>query len=269
MSITALPIIAKILFDLRLLQTRIGNIIMSAAVIDDLVGWILFSVLVATISGIGGIGHIFVEASIVVVYVIFVLTIGTYLFNKLFELILKKFDLHDIVLGIFFSVCFILAGTTTFLGVHSLIGAFTTGVMLGNCKVISEKTKNSFKDTVSNLFSPIAFATITLSVNFVANFNIYIILTLLILAVVSKYCSVMVAARYINQFSKKDSFAVATAMTARGAIEILLATRALHYGIIDQQVFVAIIFMAIATSYLSSVGLRWYSAHQPGRSKTA
>lgn len=265
MSITALPVIAKILFDLRLLQTKIGNIIMSAAVIDDLVGWILFSILVATISGAGGFGHILAEAAIVIIYVAFVLTIGTYIFNKLFEQILKKFDLHDIVLGLFFAICFILAGTTTFLRVHSLIGAFTTGVMLGNCKIISVETKKAFTSIVSNLFSPIAFATITLYVNFIANFNLLTILTLLILAVVSKFLSVMVAANYFNRYNVKDSFAVASAMTARGAIEILLATRALHYKIIDERVFVAIIFMALATSYLSAIGLRWYTAHSRSR----
>lgn len=261
LSITALPVIAKILFDLRLIQTKIGNIIMSAAVIDDLVGWILFSILVSMISATGGIGHILAEASIVIVYVIFVLTIGTYIFNKFFKLILKAFDLPDIVLGIFFSICFILAGTTTFLGVHSLIGAFTTGVMLGNCKIIDEATKKSFTSMVSNLFSPIAFATITLSVNFIANFNLLIVVVLLILAVGSKFISVLVAATYFNRYDMKDSLAIATAMTARGAIEILLATRALHYGIIDERIFVGIIFMALATSYLSSIGLRWYAGN--------
>lgn len=259
MCITALPVLAKILFDTKLINTRIGNIILSAAVIDDLVGWCLFSLLIAFITQSGTTSYTIFHVLIVFIYILFSLLAGIPLLNKSYQFLSKFFNLDDAMITLFFVACFLFAGLTTFLGVHSLIGAFVTGVMLGNCNFINEKTKKMFVEIGVSLFSPLAFSIIALSINFVKNFDLLLVLIFLLLAVISKFTGVFFASKCINRFPTNDSLAIASGMTARGMIEVLLATRALHFAIINENLFVAIVIMAFVTSYLSGIGLRLFS----------
>ncbi len=148
LSISALPVIAKIMIDLDLLKTRIGSIILATTTVNDVVGWIFFTVLLS----IAGSGH---GETKNIPFLIFS-TIGFIAFSllllpKLIRTLFTKFDKlqkldNSLVLGV--AVAFLCALATEYIGIHAVFGAFLAGVAIGDVKLFSTEAKETFNQFI-------------------------------------------------------------------------------------------------------------------------
>jgi Kef-type K+ transport system membrane component KefB len=257
LAITALPVIAKILMDLHLYRSNIGMVIVAAAILNDLVGWLVFAFLIGLMGGKGP--HAFTITQTVLLTLAFavcMLTLGRWLIDR----ILPWFQAHASwpggIIGTALAMALLCAAFTEWIGVHAIFGAFMFGVALGDSRHLREQTRATLDQFISFFFAPLFFATIGLEVNFATNFDLPLILIITLIATIGKIVGCGLGARW-SGFSNRQAWAVGFGMNARGAMEIILGLLAMEAGLINQRLFVALVVMAMLTSLFSGSMIQW------------
>ena len=255
MSISALPVIVRILMDLKLFKTKIGMLVVASAMVDDVIGWMIFSVI---LSMIGKGGNISVGSTLLLTagFAAFMLTIGRGLLNRVLPWVNKKLAWPGGLLSLSLSLCFLGAAFTEYIGIHAVFGAFIIGMALGDSEHMSERAKEIVHQFINNIFAPLFFVAIGLKVNFLANFDLLLTLVVLVIAFAGKIIGSGIGAR-LGGFTWRESLAAGFGKNARGAIEIILGIVALENGIINEKVFVSLVIMALLTSMTSGPLMRW------------
>ncbi|HNM45807.1 MAG TPA: cation:proton antiporter [Candidatus Sumerlaeota bacterium] len=251
LSITALPVISKILMDLNLFRTDIGVIIVAAAIVNDLVGWLLFAVICSMI-GIGGRDPADIGRTIAgtLVFVGVMLTVGRALLHRLLPWLQANTSRRSGVMGFAMVGALLCAALTEWIGIHAIFGSFIFGVALGDSRHLKEKIRASFDQFISSVFAPLFFAGLGLKVNFVQNLDVALVLAVLAVATVGKIVGCGYGA-VLGGLQRRAALAVGFGMNARGAMEIILGALALQAGVIEEKLFVALVIMALLTSMIS------------------
>jgi Kef-type K+ transport system membrane component KefB len=249
LSISALPVIARILMDLGMLKSKVGSIILATATIDDIVGWMLFALITAYFVP-AGVSQINPLITIVVVLAMFffAITYGNKLTKKLIAWSERKDDGDNIFLGLTLVLVLVSSALAERIGIHAVLGAFLVGLAFSNCE--PHKMHDSLRKVVMSVFSPLYFVSVGLGVNLIKNFDLTLALIVLGIAIIGKVGGVWLGAK-ISKLSDRESLAIGFGMNARGAVGIILVTSAHQAGIIDERVYVALLVMAILTSLIS------------------
>jgi len=256
MAISALPVIVRILMDLNLFKSRMGLLVVASAMVDDVVGWIIFSVILGMI-GKGGHGlSLWNTVGLTITFVAVMLTFGRGLLNRMLPWVNKKLAWPGGVLSISLALCFLGAAFTEYIGIHAIFGAFIMGVALGDSEHFSERAKEIVHQFINNIFAPLFFVSIGLRVNFITNFDWLLTLIIIIIAFSGKILGCGLGTR-LGGLSWRESFAAACGMNARGAMEIILGIVALENGLINEKVFVSLVVMALVTSMSSGPMMKW------------
>lgn len=255
MSISALPVIAKTLMDLKLYRTDMGMVVLAAAVFNDLIGWLIFGLVLGLMRSsadqadtIPGAFHN--TAILTLVYIGLMLTLGRWVMHRILPWLQAHLSWPGGVLGFSLTIALFGAAFTEWVGVHAIFGAFIFGVALGDSKNLRDQTRHTLNDFISYFFAPIFFGCIGLQADFVAEFDFWLVLTVFLIASVGKILPCFWAARWAGM-PKREAWAVGFGMNARGAMEIILGLVALRAGLIDTRLFVALVIMAVVTSMLS------------------
>ena len=256
MAITALPVIVRILMDLNLFRSKMGLLVVASAMVDDLVGWLIFSVILGLIGKNGGAMPLLNTIVLTIGYAAFMVTIGRGLLNRLLPWVNKKLAWPGGVLSISLALCFLAGAFTEYIGIHAIFGAFIMGVALGDSEHFSERAKEIVHQFINNIFAPLFFVSIGLRVNFIANFDALLTLVVLAIAFTGKIVGSGLGAR-LGGFSWKESLAAGFGMNARGAMEIILGLIALENNLINEKVFVSLVIMALITSMTSGPLMKW------------
>ncbi len=288
LSITAMPVIAKTLLDLNLFRTEMGALIMSAAMVDDLIGWMGFAIVLALMSGAEGgdqstltgilgnaVSHLMPSAwalsagvaGTIVLTLIFsalMMTGGRWFFHKILPHVQAHLSWPGGVIGFVFVITFACAALTEFFGIHAIFGAFFAGVALGDSPHLRERTREVIHQFITYIFAPVFLATIGLRLNFYDNFNWKIVLFVLIVAIVSKVFGCYWGARKAG-LSREHSIGIGFGMSARGAMEIILGQIAFSHGLINEEMLIALIIMALVTSLMAGPIMQRMIGKKPTR----
>lgn len=248
LSISALPVIAKILMDFDLLQTDLGAVVISSAMFDDLVGWILFGVVLGMI-GAGPNSRVLRTIVLVALFVTLTLTTGRWLIARIIPFLQAHASGRGAVLSFVFTLTLAAAGFAEYAGIHAIFGAFIAAIAIGDS--LDDTIAKDIRAIVTNVFAPFFFASIGLRTDFVANFDLRIILGLIAIACLGKVLGASWGAR-LGGIDPLSAWAVGFAMNARGAMEIVLSILALRAGLIGNRMFVALVVMALFTSLISA-----------------
>ena len=257
LSISALPVIAKILMDLNLLRSEMGTVVMSSAMFDDLVGWILFSMILGmmNVGGHSG-GGVKRTIALVAAFTVLALTVVRWLIDKLLPFIQAHTSWPGGILGFIFTLTLASAAFAEFAGIHAVFGAFITGIAVGESSHLRKRTSEHIHEIVTNVFAPFFFASIGLRTNFISNFNLPVTLTVIAVACVGKLAGAGWGAR-LGGMDRRTAWGVGLAMNARGAMEMILGILALQYGLIRESMFVALVIMALFTSLVSAPAIHF------------
>jgi len=276
LSITALPVIAKILMDLNIAKSDLGMLILASAMLNDLVGWIGFAVVLALLANAQGLegaiaaaGQAGSEAAngdpsggasggpgVVMTilftfgFLAFMLTIGRWMFHRALPWIQAHWGYPGGVLAFVFVVAMVCAAITEWIGIHSIFGAFVAGVAMGDSHHLRERTRDTIHQFITNIFAPIFFASIGLRINFVDAFNLQLTLVVILIACTGKIGGSYLGAR-LGQLSNREGWALSFGMAAQGAVGIILGQLARQVGLINDELMVAIVIMALGTSIVS------------------
>ncbi|MCC6546237.1 cation:proton antiporter [Candidatus Sumerlaeota bacterium] len=250
LCITALPVISKILLDLNLFRTDIGVIIVAAAIVNDLVGWLLFAV-VSTLMGVDGKDSSSIGKAIAgtLIFVGVMLTVGRVCLHRLLPWLQANTSRTSGVMGFAMVGALLCAALTEWIGIHAIFGSFIFGVVLGDSRHLKEKIRTSFEQFISSVFAPLFFASIGLKVNFLQHFDPVLVVVVLAVATVGKVVGCGYGA-VLGGLPRRAALAVGFGMNARGAMEIILGMLALQAGVIGEDLFVALVLMALITSMM-------------------
>jgi Kef-type K+ transport system membrane component KefB len=188
LSISALPVIAKTLLDLGLFKTDVGLLVMAAAMIDDLAGWLAFSVLVGPMQG-GALNLLSVGRAVALTigFVLVALVACRPLLGRL--VVRLQADHHSgprRVLSLIVLLALFGASFTQWIGIHAVFGGFIVGVVIGDAPQLKERTRVIVHEFVTNIFAPVFFASLGLRADFVAAFDIRLCLLVFVVASAAK-----------------------------------------------------------------------------------
>lgn len=240
LSISALPVIARILLDLGLLCEDIGGTIVTAATINDTIGWLLFSFILYIMNAQSSLG------------LSVGMTVGIFLLTAQMLYLRIKGDPPAAPRIVTMAIAILLiSAASELLGFHAIFGVFMAGIVLSLRRDIKDLVLLRISPLVMGVLGPLYFGSIGLKVNFATNFDLTIILLVLMVASVGKVLGAGIGARATGMNSR-ESLAIGLGLNARGAMEIVLASAALEYGLIDQKIYVALVVMALTTTAITS-----------------
>lgn len=253
LSISALPVIAKVLKDLNLIKTDLGAVIVASATINDLLGGILFAVVIGMMGAVAG-GHgvtqglpVWAIVALTLAFTIAMMTVGRWAIHKVMPFMQAHTSWPGGVLGFALTCALLGAAFTEHIGIHAIFGAFIFGIAFGDTPHLRERTRSTLDQFISFIFAPLFFASIGLSVDFIGSFSLVPVLVVLVISCVGKVVGCYGAGLFCG-LSKRESMAIGAGENARGAIEIIFGLLALNAGIIDDKLFVALVIMALLTS---------------------
>jgi len=258
LSISALPVIAKTLLDLGLLKSDVGLLVMAAAMIDDLVGWLALALLLGPMRG-GAVDALSFARTVVLggLFAAAMLFLGGRALDQMLDRLGRNGPTAP---GRVLSIAVLLAlggaTVTHAIGLHAVFGGFVAGLTLGRATRINARTRIAVEDFVTNVFAPVFFASIGLHVDFARAFDPWLCALVFALASVPKIVGCAVGAR-LGGLRWREATAVGFGMNARGAMGIILAAIARDAGLLRDETFVALVVMALATSLLSGPAMKW------------
>ncbi len=258
LSITALPIIAKILLDMRLFHTDFGMLVLASAMINDLFGWLIFSIIVQ-LSSTGAVDSMLILkiTGLTLLTALIILSVVRLLINQALPWIEKHTEWPGGTIAFIVSIGLVCSAATEAIGIHAIFGAFLAGIAVGDSQHLREHTKDIINQFINNIFAPLFFVSIGLRVDFIGNFDPALSLILVTLAFGGKFAGSIVGGR-IAGVPLRESMLTGSAMSALGAMGIIIGITALKFGIIPERTYVSIVIMALATSLLSGPLIRFF-----------
>lgn len=263
LAISAMPVIAKILLDLGLTRRNLGVLTITAAVVDDTIGWILLAVLAALASE-GGLRPLAVLQTVALLAGF--LALARYVLHPAVRWMLRLLDRSPAAAGADLVVVVVLAllcaAATEAIGVHAVFGAFIAGCILRQCPSLPAESVRRLDSLTMAVFAPIFFAAVGLRVDFTRVEGAFWPAAVFVIAVATKVGGCLIGGR-LGGLRFVESLALGFGMSARGAMGLIVAVVGLNLGVIGEELFAVIVMMAVLTSLLAAPAVRLLARRLP------
>lgn len=258
MSITAFPVLARILTERNLLRSRMGTLSISCAAVDDITGWCILAYIVVIIRADAASKSLWITVGGALLFV-FVMLLAVRPLLAQFE---KSFNRHGRLTENAASLMLVLgllsALSTEWLGIHSLFGAFFMGAIMpkgtGFIKAVLGKLESMTVVALLPLF--FAFSGLRTSIRLVQGQLLIYTLLIIAVAIAGKFGGTMTAARMAG-VPWRDATALGILMNTRGLMELIALNIGLDIGVISPAVFTMMVLMALVTTFMTSPLLEW------------
>lgn len=255
MSITAFPVLARILTERKLLNTRVGAVAIACAAVDDVTGWCLLAAVVLLVRSSGGSTPLWLTLGGTAVYV----TAMLFLVRRVITPQLRQFaerrgGITHATLGIVLVFLFASAWITETLGIHALFGAFLVGVIMPKDEAFVHALTEKLHDLTVVLLLPIFFAYTGLrtSVGLVSGLELWFFCGIIIaVAIAGKLGGSAIAAR-LSGMGPRQSWTIGILMNTRGLMELVLLNIGLDVGVISPTLFTMLVLMALITTFMTA-----------------
>lgn len=252
MSITAFPVLARILTDRKLNRTKMGTIILSCAAVDDVTAWCLLALVVSITQA--KIGSAFATIGLTAGYIALMMLVGEPLVHKLVPW-LEKFDrMTEGGVALFFIGLLLSALATEAIGIHAIFGAFLLGAITPHDSRVAEELIKRIQDLVQIMFLPVffAFTGMRTQIGLLGGQHEWNICGMMILvAILGKFGGSLAAAK-LTGLSWRNSAALGVLMNTRGLVELIVLNLGLDLHIISPTVFTMLVVMALVTTFTTA-----------------
>ncbi|MEV4516540.1 cation:proton antiporter [Dactylosporangium sp. NPDC049525] len=256
MCVSAIPVIAKTLTDMRLLHRNIGQLTLAAAFIDDALGWLMLSVVAAAATIGVSAGTVTLSVLYLIGFLAFAATVGRLLVRKVMAVAAgRPSDASAVATAVI--VIMLGAVATQSLGMEPVFGAFVAGILVASSRAAQPKLAG-LRTVVFAVLAPLFMATAGLRMDLTALARPQVVLTaavVLLVAVVGKFSGAYLGAR-LRRLSRWEALALGAGMNARGVIEVIVALTGLRLKVLDVAGYTVIVLVAIATSMITPPLLR-------------
>lgn len=259
MSITAFPVLARIITENNLQGTRLGTLALTCAAVDDVTAWCILAVAIA-VARHGSIDQQAVLTIIEsIVYIGFMFTVGRWFLKRLSKHHRRTGRLSQLVLAVIYMGVVSSALITEFIGIHLIFGAFLLGAVMPKDEELVRELAIKTEDFVLIFLLPIFFAYSGLKtqIGLLNSPKLWLLSALILLvAIGGKYTGAYVAAR-ISGIDKRESSALGWLMNTRGLTELIVLNIGLELKVITPLLFTMLVIMALVTTFMTSPLLEW------------
>jgi Kef-type K+ transport system membrane component KefB len=257
MSVTAFPVLARILTERGLMHSRVGAIAIACAAIDDVTAWCLLAVVVAIAHAQAATDALW-TIGLAAAFSGFMLLVARPLLRRLGAHVAQR-GLTPTALAGVLLLLMVAAGITEVIGIHALFGAFLFGAVLPKEDGLSKLLMEKFESVAVVLLMPLffAFSGLRTSIGLVSGIEHWLIVAALIgLATVGKFGGSAVAAR-LTGMRWREASAIGVLMNTRGLMELIVLNVGMDLGVITPTLFTMLVLMALFTTFATTPILRW------------
>jgi Kef-type K+ transport system membrane component KefB len=254
MSVTAFPVLARILSERGLMRTRVGTVTLACAAVADVTAWCILAVVVATVGAKGGGVPPWAMVAGAAVYAA-LMVLGV---RRALALLERRFErdgrVTQDVLGLILLVALASAWATEAIGVHALFGAFLAGAVMPKGKAFLHALNGKLEDVTVVLLLPLffAFTGLRTRIGLVERAEMWGWCALVVVVAVAGKFGGSAAAARLTGMSWREAGAIGTLMNTRGLMELVILNIGLDIGVISPAVFAMMVLMALATTFMTS-----------------
>jgi len=266
LSISSVKIVAMTLMEIGVIRRDLGQLILSTAILDDTLAWVI----IAIISGIASHGTVDIAS-------VGASLIGTFLFLGVSFTVGRRFvawlilwvndhmTIEVPVITAMLVVMLAMALTTELIGVHTALGAFIAGMLIGQSPILTEHIEGELRGFIIAFFSPVFFAVAGLGMDIRTLMDPTLLMftvAVIVVASVGKFAGALAGGR-LGGLTMRESLALATGLNARGSTEVIVASIGLAMGALSKELYTMVVAMAIVTTMAMPPTLRWIMARVP------
>lgn len=252
MSITAFPVLARILEDRRMTRSHLGSTALACAAVDDVTAWCMLAVVVAIVKA-DGLGGSALTIGLTLLFIVVMLFVVKPLASRIGSLRPEGQSASAGLLAILFSLVFAAALFTELIGIHALFGAFLAGVCMPPDSGLRHFLRERLETFSSVLLLPLffAFTGLRTQLGLLADWQSWMICGgIVLVAIAGKLLGSMGAARWTGM-SWGDSFSLGVLMNTRGLVELIVLNLGYDLGILSPRIFTMLVLMALATTFMT------------------
>ncbi|TGL64023.1 cation:proton antiporter [Leptospira sarikeiensis] len=252
MSITAFPVLARIVQERGLTKTKLGGLALTCAASDDLTAWCLLAVVIALVQA-GGLLPALLTIILALVYVLFMWKVVQPAMHRAGRIFTNREAFTKMAVALFLLFPIASAWITESIGIHALFGAFLAGVVMPDKPKLRTLLAEKVEDVSTAVFLPLFFALtgIRTQIGLLNQGNLWWDFALvLFVAIAGKFAGSSIAAKASGN-SWKDSLSLGALMNTRGLMELIVLNIGYDIGVLSSQIFSMMVLMALVTTYMT------------------
>lgn len=256
MSITAFPVLARIVQERGIHRTRLGSIVITCAAVDDITAWFLLALVIAIVKAGSFVSALYVIV-LAFVYVLVMFKVVRPFLSRIGDLHASRENLTKPIIAIFFMVLILSAYSTEVIGIHALFGAFVAGVIMPDNVKFRSIFIEKVEDVSLVLLLPLffVFTGLRTEIGLLNDWYLWKITGLIVLvAIIGKFLGSALSARFVGQ-SWKESLTIGALMNTRGLMELVVLNIGFDLGVLSPQVFAMMVIMALVTTFMTGPAL--------------
>jgi Kef-type K+ transport system membrane component KefB/nucleotide-binding universal stress UspA family protein len=266
LSISSIKIVAMVLREMNFTRRDLGQVIVASAIIDDSIGWIVIAV-TFSLATQGSVDLPSLTRSVggTAVFLVASLTIGRPIVRAAIRRANDNLVSELPVLTVILAIMGTMALITHLIGVHTVLGAFVAGVLIGESPILTRYIEAQLRGLIVALFMPVFFALAGLNTDLsVLKDPTLLLLTLILIVIASigKFGGAFLGGE-LGGLTRRESLALGIAMNARGSTEVIIASIGLSVGALSSNLYTMVVAMAVATTMAMPPALRWALARLP------
>ncbi|WP_395047890.1 cation:proton antiporter [Flavobacterium sp.] len=256
MSITAFPVLARIVQERNIHKTKLGTIVITCAAADDITAWCILAAVIAIVKA-GSFASSLYVIGLALMYVLLMLKVVRPFLKRVADINRTKESLNKPIVAIFFLTLLISAYVSELIGIHALFGAFMAGaIMPENAKfrsVFIEKVEDVSVIMLLPLF--FVFTGLRTQIGLINDIHLWEITGIIILvAVAGKFLGSALAAKFVGH-NWKDSLSIGALMNTRGLMELVVLNIGYDLGVLSTEIFTMMVIMALVTTFMTGPAL--------------
>jgi Kef-type K+ transport system membrane component KefB/nucleotide-binding universal stress UspA family protein len=268
LSIASVKIVAMVVREMNFMRRTVGQVILASAIIDDSVGWIIVSIIFSiALHGSVDFTSLAWSVSGTFIFMVVSFTIGRRAVFFAIRWANDNFVSEFAVITVILVIMCIMALITNLIGVHTVLGAFVAGILVGQSPILTKHIDEQLRGIITAFFAPVFFgmAGLTADLTILGQMDIALLTAgLIVIASIGKFGGAFVGAE-LGGLTRREGFALACGMNARGSTEVIIATVGLSMGALNQNLFTMIVAMAVITTTAMPPTLRWALSRIPIR----
>ncbi|WP_246680684.1 cation:proton antiporter [Mesorhizobium sp. B3-1-9] len=260
LSISSVKIVAMVVRDMNFMRRDLGQIIVSSAIIEDTIGWVIIAITIGIATkGRMEIGSLAFTIAGVAAFMAFSFTLGRRIVFDAIRWTNDTFRSEYAVVTVILAIMGAMALITDLIGVHTVLGAFVAGILVGESPILSRHIEGQLRGIITALFMPVFFGVAGLSADLTVLIDPQLALltvALVVIASIGKFGGAFIGAE-VAGMSRAEGIAVGCGMNARGSTEVIVASIGLSMGVLSHNLFTMIVTMAVITTLIMPPTLRW------------
>lgn len=256
MSVTAFPVLARIVQERGIHKTKLGTIVITCAAADDITAWCILAAVIAIVKA-GSVGSAIFTILMAVAYVLLMINVVRPFLKRVADLYPSKDSISRSIVAIFFITLIISSYLTEIIGIHALFGAFMAGAIMPSNVKFRSLFIEKVEDVALVLLLPLffVFTGLRTQIGLLNEAHLWQVTGIIILvAVVGKFVGSMLAAKFVGQ-NWKDSLTIGALMNTRGLMELVVLNIGYDLGVLTPQVFTMMVIMALITTFMTGPAL--------------